>query len=292
MSIRTLGLAAALVGALTTPSFAQTVRLPSGVEIAYKSAGSGPETMILIHGWSFSHAMWDKVLATPPAGWRLVAYDMRGFGASSKPADGYDYAGMSADLLGLMDQLGIRQAVLAGHSLGSFFIQDVAASHPDRVSALVLTAPQPRTIQLTMVPPIQALIDSVGPDKDRMAAFRANTPRYFAPGALSAADTERFLAINMQASPMALQASLSAAFSAAPIPAQRFQARPVPTLVILGTHDIVPLGVVRQITTDMPGSCAVLIERAGHTPPWETPDRWLALTMAFVSKPAAERRCS
>lgn len=270
---------------------AERVRLPSGIEIAYREAGSGPRAMILVHGWSMSSRMWERVLARPPAGFRLVAYDLRGFGGSSKTPDGYDYATLGRDLGELMDALRIERAVLAGHSLGSFLIQDFAAANPGRVEALVLTSPQPRSQALAISPPIQATIDAVAPDKDRRAFFAVNTPRYFAPGALSPGDLDLMLAVNMEASPEALQQSFRHAFTAPALDVAPFQTRPVPALAILGTADIVPLAALRQIAMDFPGSCAALVERAGHTSPWERPERWLGVVEGFLSAPGGARSC-
>lgn len=274
------------------PSRAEMVKLPNGTELFVREAGSGPRTMILIHGWSLSSEVWSKVLANPPPGIRLLAYDIRGFGDSSKPREGYDYRALVDDLDGLMRAKGIGRAVLAGHSLGAFFIQDFAAEHPDRVEALILTSPQPRTLQLSISPPIQKLIDDVGPDKDRRAFFVANTPRYFAPGALTPSDTAALIAVNLKAAPEALQGTMQTAFTAAPLAADTFRSRPVPTLVLVGSHDIVPLSVVRQIIADMPGSCAGIIARAGHTAMWEKPDGWIDEVTAFLGSSGEARRCS
>ena len=84
---------------------------------------------------------------------------------------------------------------------------------------------------------------------------------------------------------------MQTAFTAAPLPADTFRARPVPTLVLLGSQDIVPLTVVRQITADMPGSCAGIIARAGHTAMWEKPDAWMGEVTAFLGGSGEVRRC-
>ncbi len=273
------------------PATADEVTLPSGTRLAFKEAGSGPRTMILIHGWSLSTAVWEKILATPPAGYKLVAYDIRGFGDSSQPADGYDYPTLVQDLREFMKARGIEKAVLSGHSLGSFFIQDFAAAYPEAVEALILTSPQPRTMKLALSEPIQKIIDSVGPDKDRKALMAQNTPRYFAPGNLPPADAERFIAIGAKASPIALQTTFRTAFTAEAIPAEKFAGGKIPTLVVIGTHDIVPLAVVRQIASDMPGSCSALVERAGHSSMWERPERWSAIVFGFLAAPGGGRRC-
>jgi pimeloyl-ACP methyl ester carboxylesterase len=276
---------------LALPAAAEQVKLPDGAELHVREAGSGPRTMVLIHGWSMSSDVWTKVLAAPPAGFRLLAYDIRGFGDSSKPPEGYDYKALVEDLHQLLDAKGIERAVLAGHSLGSFFVQDFAAAHPNRVEALVLTSPQPRTTQLSISPPIQKLIEDVGPDKDRRSFFTTNTPRYFASGTLSAGDLDAFITVNMKAAPQALQGTMQTAFTAAPLPPESFRSGQIPALVIVGSHDIVPLSVVQRITSDMPGSCAAVIARAGHSSPWEKPEAWLQEVTSYLGQQGRVRRC-
>ncbi len=75
-----------------SPSRADVARLADGSTVNFKQVGKGSRTVILLHGWSFDHRMWDKIGAHFPADYRLIAYDLRGFGESSKPASGYDYA--------------------------------------------------------------------------------------------------------------------------------------------------------------------------------------------------------
>ncbi|WP_363321936.1 alpha/beta hydrolase [Phreatobacter sp.] len=234
-----------------------------------------------------------------PADYRLIAYDLRGFGESSKPASGYDYASFVKDLAGLMDSLGIRRAVISGHSLGALIAQDFAASHPDRVEALVLTAPQPRTVATAASDPIKAFIQRMealpsqtasGPEW--RAFFATNSPRYFLAQNLAASDVDQFLEQNTRASPAALVQSFRHIFEA-PALSGNHPGTKIPTLVVYGTHDIVPFPAIRQLITDHGDSCVAVIERVGHTPPWERPDAWSQVTMAFLARlnePTA-RRC-
>jgi pimeloyl-ACP methyl ester carboxylesterase len=61
------------------------------VELFYQDIGSG-KPVVLIHGWPVTHAMWEyQMLELPNHGMRVIAYDRRGFGHSSKPWEGYDY---------------------------------------------------------------------------------------------------------------------------------------------------------------------------------------------------------
>jgi pimeloyl-ACP methyl ester carboxylesterase len=75
---------------------------------------------VLIHGYPLSGRAWDKqVPALLAAGYRVITYDRRGFGRSSQPASGYDYDTFAADLSSLMEHLDLRDATLAGHSMGT-----------------------------------------------------------------------------------------------------------------------------------------------------------------------------
>src|SRR6516165_8043264 len=89
------------------------------IELYYEDHGSGPP-VVLIHGYPLSGRAWDKQL--PPlldAGRRVITYDRRGFGKSSRPASGYDYDTFAADLGSLVDRLDLQDAILVGHSMGT-----------------------------------------------------------------------------------------------------------------------------------------------------------------------------
>ena len=87
-------------------------------EIHYHDLGRG-QPVVLIHGWPLSHRMWEaQTNALLDAGSRVVAYDRRGFGDSGRPAGGYDYDTFASDLNDVMTALDLRDAVLAGFSMG------------------------------------------------------------------------------------------------------------------------------------------------------------------------------
>ena len=88
------------------------------VELAYEDHGKG-HPVVLIHGWPLSGASWEKQIpALLAAGHRVITYDRRGFGASSKPATGYDYDTFAADLDQLMARLDLKDVTLVGFSMG------------------------------------------------------------------------------------------------------------------------------------------------------------------------------
>ncbi len=88
------------------------------IDLYYEDHGAG-RPVVLIHGWPLSGASWEKqVPALLSAGYRVVTYDRRGFGASSKPAYGYDYDTLAQDLHKVITKLDLQDAALAGFSMG------------------------------------------------------------------------------------------------------------------------------------------------------------------------------
>jgi len=88
------------------------------IELYYEDHGTG-KPVVLIHGWPLSGASWEKqVAALLEAGHRVITYDRRGFGQSSKPATGYDYDTFAEDLNKLVTKLDLRDAALVGFSMG------------------------------------------------------------------------------------------------------------------------------------------------------------------------------
>ena len=90
----------------------------SEVELYYEDHGTG-KPVVLIHGWPLSGRSWEQqVPALLKAGYRVITYDRRGFGDSSKPTTGYDYDTFAADLDKLLTTLDLRDAALVGFSMG------------------------------------------------------------------------------------------------------------------------------------------------------------------------------
>ena len=90
----------------------------SSIDLYYEDQGSG-KPVVLIHGWPLSGRAWEKQLpALLGADYRVITYDRRGFGDSSKPTFGYDYDTFAADLHALMTRLDLRDAALVGFSMG------------------------------------------------------------------------------------------------------------------------------------------------------------------------------
>jgi non-heme chloroperoxidase len=94
------------------------VRDRSDVELYFEDHGTG-QPVVLIHGFPLSGRSWEKQeAALIEAGYRVIAYDRRGFGASGKPYEGYDFDTLAGDLDNLMTDLDLTDAVLVGYSMG------------------------------------------------------------------------------------------------------------------------------------------------------------------------------
>ena len=109
------------------------------LRISYKDYGKG-RPVVLIHGWPLSKEMWEyQIEDLVEAGLRVIKYDRRGFGKSSKPWDRYDYDTLTADLNAVMEGLDLRDAVLVGFSMGGGeAVRYLSRYGSDRVSKLVL----------------------------------------------------------------------------------------------------------------------------------------------------------
>ncbi|MGN7199913.1 alpha/beta fold hydrolase [Arthrobacter sp. SAFR-044] len=89
------------------------------IELYYEDHGSG-QPVVLIHGYPLDGSSWEKqTAALLDAGYRVITYDRRGFGKSSKPTEGYDYDTFAADLNTLLTTLDLNDVVLVGFSMGT-----------------------------------------------------------------------------------------------------------------------------------------------------------------------------
>jgi len=130
-------------------------RSVDGFALAYDCHGAGVP-LVLLHGWPGDRGDWRKVAAALRSDREVILPDLRGFGESDKherdPASAYSAAAQAASVLGLMDELGLREAVIGGYDVGSRIAQRIAANVPHRVRALVITPPVPGAGQRVLSP--------------------------------------------------------------------------------------------------------------------------------------------
>lgn len=110
----------------------------NGIQLRVAVAGEGP-LVVLVHGWPESWYSWrHQISALAAAGYRVAAPDVRGYGGSDKPPAVEDYSirALSADVAGLIEALGERQAILVGHDWGAPIVWNTALFFPEKVRAV------------------------------------------------------------------------------------------------------------------------------------------------------------
>jgi non-heme chloroperoxidase len=251
--------------------------LQSGsVEIHYEDSGGDGRPVVLIHGWPLSGASWSEQLpALTDAGYRVIAYDRRGFGRSSKPgeASSYDYDTLTGDLDALMNELDLRDASLVGFSMGGGEVARYIGTHgEERLRSVVLAAAIPPCLQKDDEHPDGALTDDdvagmqQGLRADREKFLDGFLTNFFsADGELKVTEAQR-----QEALALAAQADLHAAAECIASWVTDFTGDladvTVPMLVVHGDSDaIVPFEVSGQRSHDaVAASSLEVLEQGPH----------------------------
>lgn len=108
-----------------------------GITLNYMARGQGP-VVVLVHAFPLSGAMWQPQIEALASDYRVIAPDLRGFGASAVPEGPYAMETFAEDIAGLLDTLGIDQVVLGGLSMGGYVAFAFYRRFPERVRALIL----------------------------------------------------------------------------------------------------------------------------------------------------------
>ncbi|HSZ99068.1 MAG TPA: alpha/beta hydrolase [Streptosporangiaceae bacterium] len=262
------------------------------IEIYYEDHGSG-QPVVLIHGYPLSGRAWDKqVTVLLEAGYRVITYDRRGFGQSSQPTSGYDYDTFAADLNTLLEHLDLRDAVLAGHSMGTGEVTRYLADYGSaRIDKGVLVSPIPPYLLQAGDNPEgvpQALFDGF------VQAARADVPAWMK-GFLDNfynVETLRGTLVSDQAWQaswnLAVTASVTAAVACIGTWTTDFRDDlpkiDVPTLVIHGDADqVLP---VDKTASRLPGLIKdmrlVVVEGGPHAIPWTHADQVNTALLEFI----------
>jgi len=110
------------------------------LKLHYETEGAGPPVLFL-HGYTSSIALWRDQVPVFSPDYRLICMDLRGHGESEgTEMDGYTFAALAGDAVAVLDQEGVEQATIVGHSMGGMVAQELLARHGDRVSAAVFSS--------------------------------------------------------------------------------------------------------------------------------------------------------
>lgn len=109
-----------------------------GGELTVARWGSGDDVVVAVHGITANHTSWQRMADELGGEVTVLAPDLRGRGDSASLPGPWGMDAHAADILAVLDHLGIERAVLAGHSMGGFVVGKTASEYPDRVSHLVL----------------------------------------------------------------------------------------------------------------------------------------------------------
>ena len=267
----------------------------SSIDIYYEDQGAG-RPIVLIHGYPLNGHSWERqtreLLA---AGYRVITYDRRGFGQSSKVGSGYDYDTFAADLNTILEQLDLRDVVLVGFSMGTGELARYVARYGhDRVAKLAFLA--------SLQPFLVARNDNPG-----------GVPQEVFDGIVTQARGDRYAwytqffsnfynletTLGTLISREAVEASWHVAISSAPVAAYAVvpswiedfrddvaavRASGKPALILHGTADnILPIdATARRFRTLLPDAEYVEIEDAPHGLLWTHADEVNSALLRFV----------
>ena len=289
----TVPVLAALLAVNTVSVLTQTAQA-SGEQIVRLSGGdihivqSGPPdapAVVLVHGLAASTAWWDPVM---PAlrDLHVVRVDLLGHGRSAKPAGGYGIAEQARRVGAVLDHLGVRRAILVGHSTGGMVATSLAEQRRDLVTGIALIDTGPRMDAFTgdsrigrllPVPVGGQLIWRLRTDSTIRGALGDAFTRKVAIPDQIVADVRDMTYRSFTGAYQASQAFLKER----PVP-DRLAELGLPVLVIFGSQDRRWQPSSAQDYRRVPQARIEILNGVGHTPMFEDPDTTAALIRGFV----------
>jgi aminoacrylate hydrolase len=236
-------------------------------ELYYEDTGRG-EPLLLVPGLSGRGSFWANQVGDFARDFRVVVHDHRGTARSTHSRIRYSVEQMAADVLRLMDALGIEAAHLVGHSTGGAIGQVLALEHPGRLRSLVLSAtwagPDPYFLRL--FESRKGVLTSQGVEAYVRASALFMTP----PAWISANDallTEQHAIAVAEAAPVEVTASRIEAIMRHDRRARLGEIR-VPTLVVVAQDDMItPRFYSDELASRVPGAKLVVLDTGGHAAP-------------------------
>ncbi|MDG9714548.1 alpha/beta fold hydrolase [Streptomyces sp. DH10] len=238
--------------------------------------------LVLIHGHPFDRTMWDPQLATFSAARRVIAPDLRGYGASPTAPVLTDFSQFARDIEALLDELGVESFVLAGLSMGGQIAMDCYRLFPGRVRGLVLADTFPAAETPEGVRTRDAMADRLLREGMRGYADEV-LKRMVAPYATAEvkAHVHRMMTAT---SPKGAAAALRAR-ARRPDYAALLTRVTVPALVVVGADDTyTPVSDARAMHAALPDSALHVIDGTAHMPNLERPEEFDKALGEFLAR--------
>ena len=284
-----------LVNRRTKPAKADIghiVRLPGG-DLQVRADGNPRNTpLVLLHGFDASMRWWDRATPALARDHNVIRFDLLGHGGSAKPAGGYSMEAQADRVGRVLRKAGVRNAIVAGHSMGANVAVALAARHPGLVRGIVIIDQEAKpgegklglTARLGFVPVIGQLLWGTAPD----FAVRDGLSIAFAKGFHV---PDRFIGDYRRMTYTAYHDSGNADgdFVKARHLDDRAAATHKPVLVIFGDRDqLVPPRTANDFR-DIPGVQIRFVHGAGHSPMFEKPAQTAALILDFARRLEPQR---
>ena len=255
------------------------------ITLGYDDHGIG-QPVLFLHAFPLNRSMWNGELLTLLAEerYRLVALDWRGFGESDLGGDVSTMDMFADDVAGLMDQLGMEDAVLCGLSMGGYAAFAFLRKYPQRVKGLILADTKPEADSAeakTNRENVARLAETQGTE----AVADLQVPRL-----LAHTTRQHHPEVEIRVRQMIAAATPQGIAAASRGMALRSDATPLlpeiscPTLVIVGEQDgVTPPEVAREYATTIPNAQLVVIPLAGHLSNVEQPETFIQAISGFLA---------
>jgi 3-oxoadipate enol-lactonase len=238
--------------------------------------------VVLLHGFPFDHTIWQAQIEVLSSEVRVITPDLRGHGQSPILQAGYGIDHMANDIVMLLDDLGIDQAVWVGHSMGGYLTMAALRRSPDRVraAAFVATHPyadSPEKQQERKNSATKAL------ESGSESVVSGMVKVLFAPGTDLESDTVQRVRSIMVHTPRAGVAGALEAMAERPESVETLRNTRIPMMMIAGAQDqIVTPDMLATLAKQVPHLRLVTIDGAGHMPMIEQPDATTTALREFL----------
>ncbi len=252
---------------------------------------TGPKdapAIILLHGFGSSLLTWEAWAAELSTKYRVVRYDLPGFGLTGPdPTDDYSDSRSMAVLAALMDRLGIARATLVGNSMGGKLAWQFAAMYPARVAKLVLVSPDGFAspgFEYGKKPDVPLLVRLLPYTLPTAIVRMSLAPAYGNPAALTDDVLMRYR--DMMLAPGVRRAMIARMRQVELQPPEPLLKRiTAPTLLVWGERDgMIPFGNAKDYASVLPNTQIAAFPDLGHVPMEEAPARSLAPVLAFLAR--------